>query len=92
MVIHIRKRWKRKSGYVNGALCIPKKELTAYDLFCDDWYSDWDDWRDGLRDVYSDFKRILKLPRAWDGFDIRMKRNEKQFMLLRRRKRMKERY
>lgn len=91
----MRRRWKRKSSYVTPQPTISKKELIENDLFLDTYYNDWQDYRDGMRDWYSDFKLIKKIhPRRGFMFDYervekRIKMNQKQKKLLRRRKRRK---
>ena len=87
----MRKRWKRKSGYVTPNLTISKKELVREELFVSPYYDDWVDWRDGFRDWYCDFKTIKNLKgRLWGGndetYEKRVKMNKKQKKLLRRRK------
>ena len=58
----VRKRWKRKSGYVSPKAEISKKELLEEDLFIRNIYDDWLDWRDGFRDWFRDYKLIKKIP------------------------------
>ena len=58
----MRRRWKRKSGYITPDLTISKKDLIKNDLFVNPFYDDWIDWRDGMRDWYSDFKKIKETP------------------------------
>ena len=87
----MRKRWKRKSGYVTPNLTVSKKELIEEDLFISPHYSDWDDWRDGFRDWFDDFKKIKKVnPRRKlfneELYEKRVRMNKKQKKLLRRRK------
>ena len=94
MVSEVRKRWKRKSGYVTPNLTVSKKALIENDLFVNPHYSDWDDWRDGMRDWYKDFKKIKKinLGVTWfkeDLYEKRIKMNRKQKKLIKRRKAMK---
>ena len=86
----MKKRWKRKSGYVTPNLTISKKDLVKYNLFVNPFYDDWIDYRDGLRDWYSDFKKIKKvnLGVTWyreDLYKKRVKMNQKQKKLLKRR-------
>lgn len=47
----MRKRWKRKSGYTTPGLTISCKDLLNEDLFITPYYDDWEDWRDGQRDL-----------------------------------------
>ncbi len=87
-----RKRWKRKSGYVTPGLVIPKKALQEYDLFLHPFYDDWEDWRDGFRDWFKDFKTIKKIhPKRYKHLDEaivekRLRMNKKQERLCKRRK------
>ncbi len=86
----MRKRWKRKSGYITPCLTISKKDLIKYDLFVNPFYDDWIDYRDGLRDWYTDFKKIkrINLGVTWyreDLYNRRVKMNLKQKKLLKRR-------
>ena len=86
----MRKRWKRNSGYITPDLTISKKDLIKYDLFVNPFYDDWIDYRDGLRDWYSDFKKIkrINLGVTWyreDLYKKRIKMNLKQKKLLKRR-------
>ena len=88
----ISKRVRRKSGYVTPNLTVSKKELIQYDLFVTPIYDDWCDWRDGTRDWFRDFKLIKKIPWRTSGsynkeiWEKRMKMNQKQKRLLKRRK------
>tara|TARA_Y100000310_G_C20543486_1_gene744462 strand:- start:95 stop:385 length:291 start_codon:yes stop_codon:yes gene_type:complete len=87
-----RKKWKRKSGHVSEELVISKKQMVEYDLFLDTFYDDWEDWRDGSRDWFRDFKTIKKINlRRYDYLDEnilnkRLSMNQKQKRLLKRRK------
>ena len=54
------KKVRRHSGYYTPNLTVSKKELVENDLFVGMYYDDWIDYRDGQRDVYSDFKKIKK--------------------------------
>jgi len=87
----MRKKWKRKSSYVSPDLTISKKELIKEHLFVNPYYSDWDDWRDGFRDWFGDFKKIKKIhPRRKlfneELYKKRICMNRKQKKLLKRRK------
>ena len=73
---------RRHSGWITPTLTISKKQLIENDLFVNPEYSDWDDYRDGLRD-WSDYKKIKRLPRV-SGKRLLM--NKKQQKLLLRRK------
>lgn len=87
----MRKRWKRKSGYVTPDLAISKKDLIKYDLFINTFYDDWSDYRDGFRDFISDFKKIKKINIARGKYlcekviERRICMNLKQKRLLKRR-------
>ncbi len=87
----MRKRWKRKSGYITPDLTVSKKDLIKHDLFINAFYDDWMDYRDGFRDFLSDFKKIKKIRRyrgkylCKEVIDKRIKMNLKQKKLLKRR-------
>ncbi len=86
-----RKRWKRKSGYVTPGLVVSKKDLIEFDLFINQQYDDWEDWRDGVRDWFRDFKKIKKIHRGFkcfnkELFNKRIKMNKKQKKLIKRKK------
>ena len=90
--IRMRKRWKRKSGYLTPDLTISKKDLFKYDLFVNPYYDDWVDWRDGFRDYINDYKKIKRIHKTKGKYlseDVIKKRilmNMKQKRLLKRRK------
>ncbi len=91
----VRKRWKRKSGYVTPQPMISLKELVQYDFFLNPFYDDWVDWRDGFRDWYKDFKTIKKTTfRYWDKERVKRRTamNEKQERLLKRREARKQKW
>ncbi|MFT4310026.1 MAG: hypothetical protein ACMXYC_00155 [Candidatus Woesearchaeota archaeon] len=76
----MRKRWKRKSGYVTPSLVISKKALIHNNLFINRIYSDWNDWRDGFRDWFKDYKTIKKIPKCLSklhGYEKRIVMNRK---------------
>lgn len=81
------KKKRRHSGYVTPRLTISKKELIENDLFVNPFYDDWENYRDGFRDWFSDFKKIKKVKGY--GFDERIERrlkiNRKQKNLFKRR-------
>ena len=87
-----RKRWKRKSGYVTPDKTMSIKDMEKYDLFLTPFYDDWMDWRDGMRDWFSDFKLIKNInPNRSNYIDDkvitkRLRMNKKQKILLKRRK------
>ncbi len=79
---------RRHSGYRSPNATVSKKDLVRYDLVIDTFYDDWCDYRDGLRDRFSDFKKIKKVIPRWLNEELRIKRirmNMKQKYLLRRR-------
>jgi len=91
----IRKKWKRKSGYVSSKLVISEKEMIENELFLDKFYSDWDDWRDGFRDWFGDAKLIKKIhyKENWkERVEKRLMWNKKQKKLIQRRKIRKKIY
>ena len=88
-----RKRCAKKSGYVTPDLTISKKDLISENLFVNEEYNDWEDYRDGLRDWFSDFKLIKKVPsNKYSSFvSKRLLMNKKQKFILRRRKKKLDR-
>lgn len=74
---------------------VSRKELLANDLFIEQFYDDWNDYRDGMRDWFRDFKLIKEsvLGRWWcqELADKRNMMNKKQRKLLQRRKARKRR-
>ncbi len=89
----VSKKDRRKSGWITPRPVISKKEMIENDLFLQDFYDDWDNYRDGMRDWFSDFKLIKKFHKKNNPFkelvEKRLKMNKKQEKLLIRRKRMK---
>ncbi len=91
----IQQKWKRRSGYVTPRATISRKEMLLYDFSIEQFYDDWEDWRDGFRDWLRDFKTIKKVNPAKGKFLVdavlgkRKRMNEKQEKLLLRRKAMK---
>jgi len=87
----MRRRWKRKSGYITPDLTISKKDLIKYDLFINTFYDDWFNYRDGFRDFISDFKKIKKIHKSRGKYlcreviQKRIRMNIKQKKLLKRR-------
>ena len=70
-------------------LTVSYKECLEEDLFIDTYYNDWEDYRDGLRDWFSDRKLIKNIPTNvshLEGFEERVKANKKQKILSQRRK------
>ena len=70
---------------------VSRKDLIKYDLFINDFYDEWTNYRDGLRDWYNDFKMIKKVNYDKsliypETFSKRLRMNKKQEKLLLRRK------
>lgn len=87
----VQKRWKRKSGYFTPQPTIPFKEIVEEGFFINPIYDDWVDWRDGSRDWYRDFKLIKRIHYKENIYfqeivDKRFQMNQKQKMLIQRRK------
>ncbi len=82
---------RRHSGYVTPRATIARKDLEKYDLAIEEFYDDWEDYRDGFRDWFRDFKKIKKIRRGrharYNGELIgkRIKMNRKQKKLQGRR-------
>ena len=87
----VTKKDRRRNGYVSPRATISPKDLINYDLFINDFYDDWEDYRDGFRDWYNDFKliKIVKSTEFSPQLVKRLKMNKKQKILLRRRKQRK---
>ena len=81
---------RRHNGYVTPDATVPPKEVYLYDWFINEYYSDWDDYRDGFRDWYRDGKLIKKIQHRRSVFEdlvwTRERMNTKQRKLLHRRK------
>jgi len=91
----VRKRWKRKSGYVTPQPTISFKEIIQEGFFLNPFYDDWSDWRDGARNWYQDFKLIKRIYHQKNIYhqeliDKRIRMNQKQKRLIQRRKARKE--
>ncbi len=86
----VSKKDKRRSGYVTPVATVSRKELLANDLFIEPFYDDWEDYRDGMRDWFRDFKLIKEgaRRRRWcdERVEKRMQMNHKQKKLLQRRR------
>lgn len=87
----VSKKDRRRSGQVTPNPVVSKKELEKYDLIVEPFWDDWCDYRDGFRDGFSDFKLIKKVYQGGRFSDSewlkkRIKMNEKQKKLVRRRK------
>ncbi|MFT4249792.1 MAG: hypothetical protein ACMXYD_00300 [Candidatus Woesearchaeota archaeon] len=81
----VTKKDRRRNGYVTPQQTIPTHQLTNY--FITPTYSDWDDYRDGLRDSFGD-NTLLKHTehKELQGCDTRAKMNAKLQRLIQRRK------
>jgi len=83
---------RRHNGYVTPRLTVSPKELIRNNLFVNTFYDDWEDYRDGFRDWFSDFKTIKEIHatrgkyRKKDMVEKRNQMNQKQKRLLNRRK------
>ena len=82
---------RRKSGYFTPWATISKKNIFENDLFIDTFYDEWNNYRDGFRDWFGDFKKIKKIDPSYRKFnelmyDKRMHMNMKQKRLLQIRK------
>ena len=86
----VSKKDKRRSGYVTPAATVSRKELLENDLFIEPFYDDWNDYRDGMRDGFRDFKLIKGSYQERACYDEhenkRIRMNNKQRKLLQRRK------
>ncbi|MFA4887869.1 MAG: hypothetical protein WC595_06685 [Candidatus Nanoarchaeia archaeon] len=88
----VSKKDRRHSGWVTPRMVISKKEMIEHDLFLEDFYDDWEDYRDGMRDWFSDFKLIKNIhgKKPFDKLlEKRVRMNKKQEKLLVRRKKKK---
>ncbi len=84
----VTKKDRRHSGYVSPQATISQKELIENDLFIDEFYDDWENYRDGFRDWFGDFKKIKNIKgNKWSScIEKRIQMNKKQEKLLLRRK------
>ncbi len=91
----VTKKDRRHSGYVTPSPAIPVKYLVKYDLFLTPFYDEWENYRDGLRDWYGDFKLIKKIGQlkrySTELHEKRMCMNIKQKKLIERRRAMRSR-
>lgn len=90
----VSKKDRRRSGYITPRATVSKKELIRYNLFITPFYDDWEDYRDSLRDWYSDFKTIKNpdpcaLPKNMYWKRIRMNKKQKKLLKRRQAKRCK---
>lgn len=82
---------RRKSGCYTPWTAISKKSIMENDLFVDSVYDDWDDYRDGFRNWFRDYKKIKNIDVGFRKFnerlyDKRIQMNNKQRRLLKIRK------
>lgn len=86
-------RDRKHSGYVTPRATMHKKDLIDNGLFLNPQYDDWLDYRDGFRDWFRDFKkiRIIKDKQWSTMLEKRIRMNQKQDKLLRRRRARKHR-
>lgn len=82
---------RRKSGYSTPWATISNKALIENELFISSIYDEWDNYRDGFRDWFGDFKKIKKINIGCRKFndrlyDKRMRMNRKQIKFLQIRK------
>jgi hypothetical protein len=82
---------RRQSGYSTPYATVSNKALIENDLFINPEYNDWDDYRDGFRDWFSDFKKIKKVDKGrrkiyGKSYEKRIRMNKKQKRLLEVRK------
>jgi len=86
----VSKKDRRKSGWVSPKAIISKKEMLENDLFLHDFYDDWEDYRDGMRNWFKDFKLIKEISLREGTFGElvkkRLRMNNKQKKLLKIRK------
>lgn len=87
---------RRKSGYITPRATVSKKDLIGNSLFINPFYDEWNNYRDGFRDWFRDFKKIKKIHRRHGVFneelyEKRICMNLKQKKLLKRRKIKKSR-
>jgi hypothetical protein len=87
------KKDRRHSGYVSPASTIKakRKEIIDNCIEPQDFYSEWDNYRDGQRDYYRDNKKIKKTINKYkkelSSYEIkRIKYNEKNQKMLKIRK------
>ena len=91
----VTKKDRRHTGYVTPQATVSKKDLEKFDLFISPFYDDWEDYRDGFRDWFRDFKLIKRIHgnlrcRVYPELvEKRLRMNLKQKMLLKRRNAMK---
>ena len=77
---------KKRDGYTTPKLCISYKVLIDEDLFIDQFWDDWNDYRDGFRNGCRDKSKIRKKCTMFLDEDERIKNNRKLKKKLRIRK------
>lgn len=86
---------RKHSGREEARPTVSKKEMIRYDLNPEQYYDDWKDYRDGMRDRIRDNKTIKDVKSIMDSSDetvsFREKMNLKQKKLSRRRRQQHER-
>ena len=65
-LLMITKKDRRHNGYVTPKSFISGKDLEKFGITIDTFYDDWEDYRDGFRDWFRDFK-LIKLKTAEFG-------------------------
>ena len=87
----VTKKDRRHSGYVTPWATISRKHLIENDLFIDDYYNEWGNYRDGMREWFRDFKKIKKACKGYvESYGplylkrIRMNRKQKKLLLIRK--------
>ncbi|MFH0869891.1 MAG: hypothetical protein V1866_02440 [archaeon] len=82
---------RRHDGYVTPRSTVSKEELVKYNIFIDAFYDDWENYRDGFRNRFKDFKTIKQVRYgkskrfSSELFAKRIRMNLKQKKLLKRR-------
>ena len=86
----VTKKDRRHKGYVTPQATVFKKDLEREGLFINRFYDDWQDYRDGFRDWFKDFKLIKKIYKGNKSFfeqiEKRLQMNQKQKILMKRRR------
>ena len=77
------KKKRRHDGYSTPIATIPIYELKnpKSDIFINEYYDDWENYRDGFRNIYEDYKSLKRLPIRYlertESGQIRLKMNDK---------------
>ncbi len=87
---------RRHCGYSTPWNTISRKNLIENDLYINDLYNEWNNYRDGMREWFGDFKKIKDIDMGYKRFnrhlfEKRMRMNRKQKILLMVRKARKPR-